>query len=151
MGRDRVFCRQAEDDGNEGNPETSNGGEGFGRRAEAKGSAFEVPWIDEAHGDGNAVGKVETDRGDGSRAVECDGRSEGRKGEEERTAGAEEHCTDWRVKATVDYVKSVRNTAVTGKGEHHAGVGCLKFVRVTPVLKVRRARRCTLRKGCVPS
>ena len=125
MGRDWVFCRQAKYDGNEGDPQTCDDGEGFGCGTEIEGSALEVSGINEAHGDGNTIRKIETDRGDGSRAVECDGRSKRREGEEERTAGAEEHCTDWGVEATVDYVKSVRNTAVTGEGEHHAGVGCL--------------------------
>ena len=128
LGSDGVFRRQAEDHGDERDPEASHDGEGFRRAAEAEGSAFEVAFVDEAHGDGDTVGKVEADGGDGCRAVECDGGSEGREGEEEGTAGAEEDGADWRVEATVDDVKSVRNAAVTGKGKHHAGVGSLKGV-----------------------
>ena len=89
-----VLRRQAEHDRDERDPETSDDGERFGRGAEVEGSAFEVAGIDEAHGDGDAVGDVEADRGDGGRAVEGKGRAEGREREEEGTAGAEEDCSD---------------------------------------------------------
>ena len=121
----RVFCRQAEHDSDEGNPETGDHGEGLGCGAEVERPAFEIAWVREAHGDGDAVGQVEANRGDGSRAVERDGGAEGRKGEEEGTAGAEEDGADRGVEAAVDDVQSVRNAAVTGEGEHHAGVGRL--------------------------
>ena len=124
--RDRVFRRQTEHDGDEGDPEASDDGEWLGRGAEVEGSAFEVAGVDDAHGDGDAVGEVEADCGDGSRAVECDGGAERGEGEEEGTAGAKEDRTDWGVKAPVDDVEPVRDTAVTGEGEHHAGVGGLR-------------------------
>ena len=93
--RGRVHRRQAKHDGDERDPETSDDGERFGRGAEVERSAFEVAGIDEAHGDGDAVGDVEADRGDGGRAVERKGRAEGREREEERAAGAEEDRSDW--------------------------------------------------------
>lgn len=91
-------------------------------------SAFEIVWVDYAHTDWNAVGKVEADRGDRRRAVERDGRAERRESKEEGTAGAEEDGTDWGVEATVDDVQSMRNAAVTGEGEHHARIGSLEGV-----------------------
>lgn len=125
---DGICCWQAEHDGDECNPETSNGGERLGGGAKIERSAFEVVWIDDAHGDGNAVGEVEADRGDRSCAVECDGRAKGREGKEEGTSGAEEDGTDWGMEATVNDVETVRDAAVTRKGEHHAGVGSLERI-----------------------
>ena len=90
-----VHRRQAKHNSDEGDPETSDDGEWFGRGAKVERSAFEISGINEAHGDGDAVRDVQADRGDGSRAVERKGRAEGREGEEERTAGAEKHRSDW--------------------------------------------------------
>ena len=95
LGCDRVDRWEAKDDGDEGDPDTRDDGKRFVSGAETEGSGFDGPFVDDAHGDGDAVGEVEADGGDGSRAVERDGGSEGREGEEERTAGAEEDGADW--------------------------------------------------------
>lgn len=132
LGCNRVHRRQAKDDRDEGDPETSDDGERFGRGAEVEGAAFEVAGVDDAHGDGDAVGDVEADGRDGGRAVERDGGSERWEGEEKGAAGAEEDGADWGVEAAVDDVEAVRDAAVAGEGEHHAGVGRLGCISVAP-------------------
>ena len=93
--------------------------------------------VDDAHGDGDPVGEVETDCGDGRRAHERDLGAEGREGEEERAAGTEDDCTDRRMEPAIDNVQSVGNATITSEGEHHAGVGSLDHVSVA-YLKVPR-------------
>ena len=56
--RNGVFGREAEDDGDEGDPEAGGDGEGFGGGAQGERAAFEVARVGEGHGDGDPVGEV---------------------------------------------------------------------------------------------
>ncbi len=123
--RDRILRGKTKDDGDEADPEASDSSDGFGEGTEVEGPAFEVSRPDEAHGDGDAVGDVEAAGGDGGGAVKGDFRAEGGEGEEEGAGGAEEDSADWGVEAAIDEVEAVRDAAVAGEGEHHAGVRCL--------------------------
>lgn len=72
---DWIYGRQAEDDGQEANPEAGDQRDRLGSPAQSKGASLEVARVGESHGDGDTVGNVETDGGDGCRAVECDWRA----------------------------------------------------------------------------
>ena len=80
---DRILYRQAKDDGDEPDPQTSNNRNRLRQDSKAERSAFEVPRPKKAHCDRDAVGDVKTDGCDRSGAAESCLGAEGRKGEEE--------------------------------------------------------------------
>ena len=69
---DWVVGRETEHDGEDCDPETRNNGEWLGCGAESERSAFDFLRVEDGHGDGDAVGDVQADGGDGRRAVEGD-------------------------------------------------------------------------------
>ena len=67
--RDGVECWEAKHHGDEADPGARDDGHVSGRGAEVEGPALEIGGVDEGHGDGDAVGDVEADGGDGGGAA----------------------------------------------------------------------------------
>lgn len=120
---DGVELRQAEDDGDESDPQHSDERHGAGEGAEVEGSADKAGWIDKANEDGETVGNVQADGGDRGRGREGNGRTDGGDGKEERQRGRKPDGPDRRMEAVVHMIEELGQRTVAAEGEHHAGVG----------------------------
>ena len=119
---DGIELGETENDGDEGYPEHAYECDRPGCEAQVEGPLGEIAVVDEADEDGDAVGKVETDRGDGCGGGEGDARAEGGDGEQEGEESGEADCTDGGGEVEVDVCEEARQAAVTGETEHHAGI-----------------------------
>jgi hypothetical protein len=103
----RVRGRKAENDCDEADPTNANESDGTAEDAEVEGAFFgdEGALVDEADEDGDPVGDVQPDGGDGSCGCEGDGGAKGGDGEEEGQESGEPDGADWGAEAGVDAVE----------------------------------------------
>lgn len=103
LGIHRVRSRQAEYDGDEADPAARDECDGAGEHAQIEGAFLcnELALVDEADEDGDAVGDVESDGGDGGCGCEGDAGAEGGDGEEEGEEGGEPDGADGGAEAGV--------------------------------------------------
>ena len=80
---DGIQGGQAEDDGDEANPQACDRADDAGEASEVEGAFVELRGIENGDQDGEAVGGVEADGGNGRCGGKGDGRAEGGSGEEE--------------------------------------------------------------------
>jgi len=117
-----VSSRETENDRDEADPENGDEGDGAGEEAEVEGAFFEVGWVEEADENGDAVGDVEADGGDGSGGGEGYRGAEGREGEAEGEGCGKPDCSDRASKSVVYLVEKSWNTTITAEGKHHPAV-----------------------------
>lgn len=83
----RIHRRQIENHGDEADPETRDDADRAGEDSQVERSLGVSTRVDDGDEDGDAVGDVQTDGGDGGCGAESDGGAEGGNGEEERQRG----------------------------------------------------------------
>lgn len=100
---DGVGGGQAEDDADEADPQHADGGYGLGHGAEPEGPAAEIGGEEKPDEDGDAIGNVQTDGGDGGCSREGDGGAERGESEAERERGGEPDGADRGFESRVDF------------------------------------------------
>lgn len=134
----RVGRGQAEDDADEADPEHAHDGDGPGHESEPERTAPEVGGAEESDEDGDAVGDVQADGGDGGRGREGHGGTERGECEAEGERGGEPDGADRGLEAGVDFAEKWGETwgamnsppdkrkevltSVPTEAVHHAGV-----------------------------
>lgn len=117
---DGVGRGQAEDDADEADPEHGHDGHRLGQGSEPERTAPEVGWVEEPNEDGDAVGNVQADGGDGGCGREGHRRAERGKSEAEGERGGEPDGANGRLEPGVDIVE--KGGEAWGEGVIHRSV-----------------------------